>query len=335
MSSSLKTNIRERIFSIKDELTFNEVALTIFQFQALNNPIYNRYLSLLNIDIKAIEHYSKIPFLPIEFFKNNIVLTSEQQVELPSLVFKSSGTTGENTSSHYVLDPEIYLESCIKSFNLFYGAIENWNILALLPSYIERENSSLIYMVNQLMQISNKSANQFYLYNHDALYSKILELEKKKEPSILIGVSYALLDFAEKYQPQLNYTIVMETGGMKGKREEITKQAMHDILKKSFQTPTIHAEYGMTELLSQAYSSGNGLYKCPPWMKIICKELNDPFQETKNNQTGRINIIDLANIYSCSFIETADMGKVSDNDTFEIIGRIENALMRGCNLLIQ
>lgn len=328
------TNIRERIFTIKDETTFNEVALAIFQYQAINNEVYRQYLSLLNIDTSTIQHYLDIPFLPIEFFKNNIILSSTIKNSPIQFTFKSSGTTGENTSSHHILDIELYKESFTKGFELFFGDIKKWNILALLPSYLERENSSLVYMVNELMKISNKDANQFYLYNHEQLYSKLNELELKNEVSILIGVSYALLDFAENYQPHLKHTIVMETGGMKGKREEITKQAMHDILKKSFNISHIHAEYGMTELLSQAYSKGNGVYVCPPWMKVICKELNDPFQIASYNQTGRINVIDLANLYSCSFIETADMGKVAQDGTFEILGRIENAIMRGCNLLI-
>ena len=328
------TNIRERIFSIKDENTFNEVALDIFQYQYTNNPVYHQYIQLLKTNLDSINHYSQIPFLPIEFFKIQKILTTDKPETDIALIFESSGTTGENTSRHYVLDPSLYIESFTKGFEYFYGAIKDYHILALLPSYLERGSSSLVYMVNELMKISAKDKNQFYLYEHETLYNTLLELEANKEKTLLIGVSYALLDFVEKYQPTLKNTIVMETGGMKGKREELTKTQLHSILKEKFHIENIHSEYGMTELLSQAYSKGDGIYQCAPWMKVICRELNDPFQNTKANQVGRINILDLANIHSCSFIETADMGKVQTDNSFEILGRIENAILRGCNLMI-
>ncbi len=328
------TNIRESIFSINDDFTFNKVALEIFHFQATYNEVYRRYIDLLKINIDEITHYSKIPFLPIEFFKSNVVISSVDKNPMPEIVFKSSGTTGQNTSTHYLLDTGIYFESFTKGFHYFYGDLKEWNILALLPSYLERKDSSLVYMVDHWMRLSNKEANQFYLYEHQALYEHLKALEIKQEKSLLIGVSYALLDFMEAYQLPLHHCIVMETGGMKGKRAEISKFELHEHLQKAFSIPHIHAEYGMTELLSQAYSKGQGIYACPPWMKVICTELNDPFQSSAFHTNGRINIIDLANLYSCSFIETADMGKLHPNGHFEIIGRMENAILRGCNLLI-
>jgi phenylacetate-coenzyme A ligase PaaK-like adenylate-forming protein len=328
------TNIRERIFSIKDEITFNEVALDIFQYQYTNNPVYHQYIQLLKTNLDSINHYSQIPFLPIEFFKSQKILTTDKPETDIALIFESSGTTGENTSRHYVLDPSLYIESFTKGFEYFYGAIKDYHILALLPSYLERGSSSLVYMVNELMKISAKDKNQFYLYEHETLYNTLLELEANKEKTLLIGVSYALLDFVEKYQPTLKNTIVMETGGMKGKRKEIIREELHETLCKGFGVSNIHSEYGMTELLSQAYSLGNGIFECPSWMQILIRDTEDALTYVDYGKTGGVNVIDLANINSCSFIATQDLGKKQPNNSFEILGRFDNSDIRGCNLMV-
>ena len=277
----------------------------------------------------------KIPFLPIQFFKNKKVISTLFE---PELTFESSGTTGDLTSRHFIKSAAIYRESFLRSFRFFFRKPEMWCIIGLLPGYLERENSSLVYMVNELIARSGSNYSGFYLRDHAKLYKTIVHNEITGQPTLLIGVTYALLDFAEKYPMDLEHTWIMETGGMKGKREELTRPEVHHFLKERLNVKTIHSEYGMTELLSQAYSSENGLFYCPPWMKILVREYNDPFSVTDNSNltkpaTGLLNVIDMANIYSCCFIATDDVGKLHKNETFEVLGRRDASDVRGCNLL--
>ena len=297
--------------------------------------MYKKYVDALHIVPKSINSIEKIPYLPISFFKTLKVVTT---IFEPETIFESSGTTGENTSRHYVKSIELYKKSFIKGFNLFYGNISNWCILGLLPGYLERENSSLIVMVDALIKKSNNPNSGFYLHDHEKLYQTLVHNEITGQLTLLIGVTYALLDFAEKYSMKLQDTLIMETGGMKGKRDEITREEVHEILKSKFGLSTIHSEYGMTELLSQAYSKGDGIFQTPPWMKVLTREYNDPFaintfSKNIKSSNGLINIIDLANLYSCSFIATDDVGKVYKNNSFEILGRRDVSDLRGCSLL--
>lgn len=289
-------------------------------------------LRIIPTNVFSIEN---IPYLPISFFKTHKITT---EVFEPGIVFESSGTTGENTSRHFVKELPLYQKSFSKTFSLFYGNPNQWCILGLLPGYLERESSSLIFMVNELIKKSNNPYSGFYLHNHDILYQTLVHNEIIHQPTLLIGVTYALLDFAEKYSMKLQHTIVMETGGMKGKRDEITREEVHQFLKSKLGLKEIHSEYGMTELLSQAYSKGNGIFATPPWMKVLVREYNDPFSvvstpKIDNPVNGLINIIDLANVYSCSFIATDDVGKIYRNNTFEVLGRRDMSDMRGCSLL--
>lgn len=289
-------------------------------------------LRIIPANVFSIEN---IPYLPISFFKTHKVTT---EVFEPGIVFESSGTTGENTSRHFVKELSLYQKSFSETFSLFYGNPNQWCILGLLPGYLERDNSSLIFMVNELIKKSNNPYSGFYLHNHDILYQMLVHNEIIHQPTLLIGVTYALLDFTEKYSMKLQHTIVMETGGMKGKREEITREEVHQFLKSKLGLKEIHSEYGMTELLSQAYSKGNGIFATPPWMKVLVREYNDPFSvvstpKIDNPVNGLINIIDLANVYSCSFIATDDVGRIYRNNTFEVLGRRDMSDMRGCSLL--
>lgn len=311
------------------------MALEIFFLQAENNEVYKKYLESLNVIPETIDSIEKIPFLPISFFKTHQVTTSNFQ---PETVFESSGTTGQNTSRHHVKSLALYQKSFMKAFNLFYGNPENWCILGLLPGYLERENSSLIVMVNELIKKSKNKYSGFYLHDHEKLYKAIIHNEIINQPTLLIGVTYALLDFAEKYSMKLEKTVMMETGGMKGKREEMTRPEVHDILKNKFSLKQVHSEYGMTELLSQAYSKGDGFFRSAPWMKVLLREYNDPFSIISTSPTekpvnGLINIIDLSNLHSCCFIATDDVGKIYKNNTFEVLGRRDMSDLRGCSLL--
>lgn len=276
-----------------------------------------------------------IPYLPISFFKTHPINTTKFE---PEIIFESSGTTGENTSRHFVKNLELYQKSFGETFKLFYGNPDNWCILGLLPGYLERKNSSLITMVNELIIKSKNPFSGFYLHNYDKLYQTLLHNEITHRPTLLIGVTYALLDFAEKYSIKLENTVVMETGGMKGKREEITREEVHGFLQNKLGLKTIHSEYGMTELLSQAYSKGNGLFHAPPWMKVLVREYNDPFAVNERSKSekplnGLINVIDFANLYSCSFIATDDVGKIYKDNSFEVLGRRDTSDLRGCSLL--
>ncbi|HMU76496.1 MAG TPA: acyl transferase [Bacteroidia bacterium] len=311
---------------------FESVALESFRFQAENNAVYHNYLKLLNINPLKIDSISKIPFLPISFFKTKKVVTGN--IDSSAIVFSSSRTTGTEPSLHYVSDISLYEKAFTQAFNHFYTSTDQWCILALLPSYLEREGSSLVYMCQHLVEKTGKKNSGFYLNDFRKLADTITVNEQRGIKTLLIGVSFALLDFAHAYPMPLKNTVIMETGGMKGRRKEMIRQELHAILKEAFLLNVIHSEYGMTELLSQAYSSGNGIFHCPPWMKVFVRDSNDPLSESIPGQGG-INIIDLANINSCCFISTQDIGRVYDDGTFEILGRFENAEVRGCNLLIE
>ncbi|PDH47113.1 MAG: acyl transferase [Bacteroidetes bacterium MED-G20] len=314
-----------KIFSIKNETDFNSVALEVFNFQYQNTAIYRSYIDLFKS--KKIEHYLDIPFLPIQFFKSCKVIAKKHSIEK---IFQSSGTTQSNRSQHHIHNLTLYEESFKIGFKNLYGDISEWTVLALLPSYLEQGESSLIYMVNHFIE-KGSSESRYIDFKFDSI--KLLSDKLRDKKVLLIGVTYALLDLAEKGSVDLKNWVIMETGGMKGRRKEIIRKELHKQLKSSFNVDFIHSEYGMTELLSQAYSKGNGLFSSPPWMKIIIRDFEDPFSYKKPHSSGGINIIDLANIYSCSFIETQDIGKEVSNGEFEILGRFDKAEVRGCNLL--
>jgi len=318
------------IFNIKSNAEFETLALKIFRFQFENNSVYRSFCDLLYKHPSDVKSTVDIPFLPIQFFKSHQVLSSNNSIEK---TFTSSGTTGSVTSKHCVTDISIYEDSYLKGFKYFYGNIEDYVVLALLPSYLERDGSSLVYMANALITKYKHPESGFYLNNLKDLSKTLQQLEAKGQKTILIGVSFALLDLVEQFQFNLKQTIVMETGGMKGRRKEIIRQELHNSLQSGFGINRIHSEYGMTELLSQAYSKGYGVFECPPWMKVITRDTEDALTLQQPNKTGGINVIDLANINSCSFIATQDLGKVYENGQFEIIGRFDNSDIRGCNLM--
>lgn len=324
----INPQILHKIFEIQTDQEFNDFSIQIFRYQYEHNIIYRDFVNYLNIDSQKIKHYDDIPFLPIEFFKSHKVFASGKD---PKTKFLSSGTTGENRSCHFVADLSIYEQSFNRCFELFYGKPENIRILALLPSYLEQGNSSLVYMVDHLIKRSQFKASGYYLDTSDDL---VQILNSKNGPTILLGVTYALLDLAENHSIKNPDLIVMETGGMKGRRKEITRDALHEILTAKFNIKTIHSEYGMTELLSQAYSKGGGRFQSPPWMKVLIRDTNDPLSLIPYGKTGGINIIDLANMYSCSFIATQDLGKIHSNGNFEVLGRFDTSEIRGCNLMI-
>ena len=320
-----------QIFSISSPSEFETVCLEVFAFQFAQNPVYKSYCELLNKSPKNISHSSEIPFLPIEFFKSKKILSSTKK---PEALFESSGTTGSSTSKHYISDLNVYKQSYTDTFSHFFGPIEEYCILALLPSYLERKGSSLIFMVDDLVSQSYHPDSGFYLYNLQELQSKLLELEKRATKTLLIGVSFALLDLAEQFPVKLNHTKIMETGGMKGRRKEMIREELHHELKNAFGVDKIYSEYGMTELLSQGYSMGDGIFHCPPWMKILTRDTEDPLSLQNHGKTGGINVIDLANLYSCSFIATQDLGKTYADGSFEILGRFDHSDVRGCNLMV-
>ena len=322
--------VKSNIFNINNDAEFENLTLELFHYQMENNPVYAPYASLI-LKGETPDNIFEIPFLPIEFFKKEQVICQGKGVEE---VFLSSGTTGDQ-SKHLVAEMSIYKKSYLKTFQQFYGDIQDYCILALLPSYRKREGSSLIYMVDDLITKSKHPKSGFYLGNLNELSDTIKELESKGQKTILFGVTYALLDLAKEFPQKLEHTIIMETGGMKGKRKELLKEEIHAILKTAFTTKNIHSEYGMTELLSQAYSKGNGIFESTNWMKILIRDVNDPLSLIGNNKTGGINVIDLVNIYSCPFIATQDLGRTFDDGSFTLLGRFSNADIRGCNLLIQ
>ncbi len=327
-----KSPFYQQIFKISNENTFNQLAIELFNYQAKENPIYNAFVKALKVDISQVNALDKIPFLPIQFFKLHAVKTSDFE---PQMVFSSSGTSGMIRSRHFVKDLNLYELSFEKGFEYFYGAARDYTFLALLPSYMEREGSSLIYMVDNLIKQSSDRQSGYFLDNHAELYSSLLKLKAERKKVILIGVTYALLDFIEQYKINFPGLIVMETGGMKGKRPEMIREELHIRLKQGFGVDSIHSEYGMSELLSQAYSKGKGLFESPPWMRVFIRDTNDPFSHVQKGRSGGINIIDLANRDSCAFISTQDLGKLHPDNSFEILGRFDSSDIRGCNLLVQ
>ena len=323
-------SLSEKIFNINSIEDFSEICMSLFDFQMEKNPIYSAYAKII-LKAKSPKNINEIPFLPIEFFKTEQIICTGQKTEQ---IFLSSGTTG-NQSKHLISDLEIYKKSFRKSFDEFYGNISEYCILSLLPNYREREGSSLIYMVDDFIKNSQHPKSGFYMNNYKGISSTLEELEKTGQKTILIGVSYALLDLANQFPQNLKQTIIMETGGTKGVRKEMIKEELHKILKNAFSLKKIHSEYGMTELLSQSYSEGDNIFKSPSWKKILIRDVNDPLTIIGNDKTGGINIIDLSNIYSCPFIATQDLGKTFDDGSFSVIGRFDNSDVRGCNLLIQ
>ena len=319
------------IFTISNQKQFEKIALKVFRFQYKNNLVYNEFCKHLGVEIHAVKSLEKIPFLPIQFFKTHAVVSNNDPIQE---TFTSSGTTGIITSKHHVTDVSLYEESYRKGFAQFYGNIEDYVVLALLPSYLEREGSSLIYMVKDLIELSNNAESGFYLHNHEELIEKLVSLDSAGQNVILIGVTFALLDLIEQRKFQLKNTIIMVTGGMKGKRKEMIREELHEQLCEGFGVNAIHSEYGMTELLSQAYSLGNGVFECPSWMQILIRDTEDALTYIKTGKTGGINVIDLANINSCSFIATQDLGKKNPNNSFEVLGRFDNSDIRGCNLMV-
>lgn len=319
------------IFNIQTESQFNDLALKVFKFQFENNGVYRSFCDLLYkhpSDVKTIED---IPFLPIQFFKTHEVLSTSDTVQTK---FTSSGTTGSTTSKHMVTNLNIYINSFNQAFRHFYGSISDYVVLALLPSYLERDGSSLIYMVDAFIKQSKHPESGFYLDNFSELKDTLLKLDGQGKKLLLIGVSFALLDLVETYQFHLKHTIIMETGGMKGHRKELIREELHYQLKNGFGVNAIHSEYGMTELLSQAYSKGNGIFETPNWMRILSRDTEDALTIQKKGKAGGINVIDLANVNSCSFIATQDLGRVYENNSFEIIGRFDASDIRGCNLMV-
>ena len=321
----------EKIFDIKNHSEFKKQCLDIYNFQYENNMVYQNYCNMICEDPTDVNEINKIPFLPISFFKTKKILSTDNFEK----VFYSSGTTTNSRSKHFISSLKLYQKSFINNFKLNYSDITQYTILALLPNYYDNKDSSLIYMIEKLIKLSKSKESGFFLDDYVNLSRKLIELDTKKErKTILIGVPYALLDMIDFNQFQLNNTIIMETGGMKGRRKEMVRTELHEKLKRGFGVSKIHSEYGMTELLSQAYSKGDGIFKTPSWMKVIIRDINDAQNLDFNKKSGAINIIDLANYNSCSFIATDDMGKYINDNEFELIGRVDNSDIRGCNLLV-
>ncbi len=321
----------DSLLHIKRENDFEKLALEVFKYQFLNNKVYSQFVKSLNISTEIIKSINEIPFLPVEIFKTHKVITENENYQQ---IFTSSGTTGDQTSKHYVKDISFYENVCSKIFSSFYSSPSDYTILALLPSYLEREGSSLIYMTDKLIKASHSPFSGFYLDEYKKLFTVLEQLQQEKRKTILFGVTYALLDFISSYKIHFPELIVMETGGMKGKRKEMVREEVHELLCAGFGVDVIHSEYGMTELLSQAYSNGKGIFKSPDWMRILIRDPYDPLKPAELKTSGGINIIDLANIDSCAFISTQDLGKVYPDHSFEVIGRFDFSDVRGCNLMI-
>lgn len=325
------------IFCTKPGL-FNQTALDVFVYQYNENAVYRRWCDLIipaqhprnEAGVPIFEHYTQVPAMPIDFFKSETVQTGSYD---PALFFESSGTTGTVQSKHYLKDEGLYQQSFLTSFEAVYGPLSNWCIIGLLPAYLERPHSSLVYMVEHLIKVSNHAQSGFYLYNHDALAETLKANEAAGQKTLLIGVTFALLDFAQNFSMPLSYTTILETGGMKGRRKELTRDEVHGVLMDAFKLTSIHGEYGMTELLSQAYATENGMYKCPPWMRVLVREEEDPLA-IKTSGRGSLQVIDLANLHSCAFIATEDVGAVYEDGSFEVFGRMDHSALRGCSLMV-
>jgi len=324
-------SFESKLYTVNDQ-SFTDIALELFHFQAINNPIYKDFIKNLSIDVQSVRNLEQIPFLPISFFKHYLLKSGNWN---PEVIFTSSGTGSSVVSRHAVASMEFYLQHARRCFEFFFGSITEYHLLALLPSYLERQGSSLIAMIDHFIKASLSSYSSFYLHDTDRLLIDIEKLQTDKRKVILWGVSFALLDLAEHYRLDLSKTMIVETGGMKGRRKEITRSELHNFLGNSFSVREIFSEYGMTELLSQAYTRGDERFICPPWMKVLARELTDPLEKGIKGLTGGINVIDLANIHSIAFIETEDLGKVYDDGTFEVLGRMDNSDIRGCNLLVE
>lgn len=321
--------IVNNIFSVS-EATFLQQALRIFHYQYAENKVYQQWVNALQVSPSEVKELTQIPFLPVSFFKTHMVTAGNFE---PEIIFESSGTTGTVNSRHFVKELDIYTQSFVKGFQQFYNNPQDWCIIGLLPSYLDRKGSSLVLMVQQLIRLSGHRESGFYLYEFEKLAAVLKELEAKKQKTLLIGVTFALLDFAEQFPMRLNYTTIMETGGMKGRRRELLRQEVHAVLQQQFKVPAIHSEYGMTELLSQGYSYGNGIFNTVPWMKVLVRDEDDPLLVTEKGR-GLINVVDLANVHSCSFIATDDVGKIYEDGSFEIVGRRDNSDIRGCSLMV-
>ena len=334
--NEFSTAFKKKIFSITPA-SFEASTIELFAYQYEHNKTYQAFCNALRVQPAQVKTLEQIPFLPIQFFKSASICTGSF---VSQQTFESSGTTGSVNSKHYVKDLGIYEASFLAAFKLFYGDLKDYCILGLLPSYLERQHSSLVYMVNEWIVQSGHSNSGFYLYDFEKLQNTIIENERNKVPTLLIGVTYALLDFAAQYPMQLSHCIVMETGGMKGRREELTRTEVHEQLQAAFGLQCVHSEYGMTELLSQAYSKGEGIFRCPPWMKVVVRAEDDPLELITAPRPGRtfaagvVNVIDLANIYSCAFIATDDVAKLYADGSFEVLGRLDNSDLRGCGLMI-
>ena len=327
----IRSTLRERILQVRED-EFNALALDVFRFQAVNNPLYAKYLELLGKPLSYVETVEQIPFLPLELFKSYDIQTGQWA---PERMFRSSGTTGQTTSRHLLRDPDWYRAGARRAFARQYGPVENFCFLALLPSYLERNNSSLVFMAEDFISLSPYPQSGFYLYNVADLVKVISDCLQNKIPTVLLGVSFALLDLAEAFPMPLEPVIVMETGGMKGRREELTREQLHEVLRDAFRLQHIHSEYGMTELLSQAYSPENGRFYAAPTMRVLAREAADPFAVRPRGQNGALNIIDLANVDTLSFIATDDLGRVAEDGSFEVTGRLDSSEIRGCNLMVE
>ena len=327
----LQKFMKKNMFNLQSQEDFTKVTIEVFKHQFKNNSVYRSFCDLLYMHPSDVSKIEEIPFLPIQFFKSRKVLSSLEEVQE---TFTSSGTTGSITSKHFVTDIKFYKESYLKGFAHFYGNIEDYVVLALLPNYLERESSSLVFMVDDFIIKSKNIESGFYLNNIDELAKKLTNLDEIGQKVLLVGVSFALLDLIEKHQFKLKNTIIMETGGMKGRRKELIRNELHQLLQSGFGVDEIHSEYGMTELLSQGYSKGSGLFETPPWMKVLTRDTEDALTILPLGKAGGINVIDLANYNSCSFIATQDLGKVHKNETFEILGRFDTSDIRGCNLMV-
>jgi phenylacetate-coenzyme A ligase PaaK-like adenylate-forming protein len=324
------TAFKHSIFNLQSDIEFNEIALSLFRYQYKNNKIYKSFVDALGVSESKVYHPEQIPYLPVSFFKTHKIITGDFEEEV---VFESSGTAGMETSKHYVVDADLYEKSFTNGFELFYGDLSKYVVFALLPSYLERKNSSLVYMVEKILLKSNRQMGGFFLNELSDLKQKLIEAQQQGLKIMLFGVTFALLDMAENFPLKIPDAIIIETGGMKGRRKELTRMELHEKLYKGFGVEKIHSEYGMTELLSQAWSKGDGIFRCPPWMKVLIADTNDPLSFLETGRTGGINIIDLANFHSCSFISTQDLGRVNEDGTFEVLGRFDNSDIRGCSLL--
>jgi hypothetical protein len=332
MTTEKDTALHKRAFEVTEK-TFSSLALEVFRFQYGNGQVYRQFCDMIKCDPKQVTGVQLIPFLPISLFKSRDITTTDFE---PEMIFQSSGTTGTVNSRHLIKDISIYEQSFLSTFTRFYGDPSGWCILGLLPSYLERKDSSLVYMTKKLIELARPGSG-FYLHDHSALHDHLVSNEIQQQKTLLIGVTYALLDFAQSHPLKLNHTIVMETGGMKGRRKELTREEVHEALQQRFGINEVHSEYGMTELLSQAYAEKKGVFRTPEWMKILVRSEDDPFEIKRSGEvaiTGAANIIDLANVYSCSFIATDDLVRLNKNETFEVLGRMDNSDIRGCGLMI-